>query len=92
MVKTTKKVELEPTYIEVSSLLEKITTRELRIKKYKKIIGLLPNSAITITYKDLCANTEKNLNRIAKFMKVGDSGVSYKSDLKKLAKEHIKRK
>ncbi len=92
MVQTTKEVKMEATYIDASSLLEEITQRELRIEKYQKIVNFLPNASLTIAYDALYGNTEKTLSAIANFLKVKDSGISYKSDLKKISKGGYKDK
>ena len=89
---TTIEVKLPAVSLNTSSLLDKLSQQEAPVQKYEMLLKLFPNKVMTVQYDSLLQEKEKVLNSIAEFLNIKSSGISYKSDLKKISKKGYKEK
>lgn len=84
--------KLTPVYLDTDEMLNALEGYTRRIKRFKKILELVPNSVVSITYEDLVKDRESIINSILKFLEIPSQDVELNSPLKKIAKGHYSEK
>ena len=92
IVHTKEEVKIEAIYLEPLSLLKDISQREFKQKIIKKIVNILPNQVMLVTYESLLSDRDNILDSISEFLQVKKSGITYNSPLKKISKGTYKEK
>lgn len=78
--------KLAPIYLDTDQILPALEGYSRRIKRFKKILKLMPNSVLTITYEDLVEDRKSIINSILEFLGIPSQDVELSSTLKKIAK------
>ena len=76
--------KLSPVYLNTTEVLNTLRGYERRIKRFKRILKLVPNSIMTITYEDLVENRESIIDLILNFLEIQSQDIELYSDLKKI--------
>jgi hypothetical protein len=83
---TEREVETGKIYLEPKALLQELKKQDFKVKLAHRLLAVLPNSSISITYDDLYQNKDETFKSILKFLSLPNAEQSNKaqSNLKKI--------
>jgi hypothetical protein len=81
-----KPVDVGPIYLNPAAVLMHMTKEERRVKIARGLLSLLPLQSLEVRYESLCQDRDAVLSRVAGFLGVGSSGISYSGRLRKIAR------
>lgn len=77
-------IDTLPVTLEISSLLQKLSFREFVSITIQKLLNILPNSVLEISYESLCSDKTKAMSHITDFLEIPSKEIEYISSLKKI--------